>query len=101
MTIANTWQGDDLVIAVTVLDDDGAAKNLTGGTVEAGASGPSGSLVTPTVTVTDASAGAVSMQFNDGALSGGTWTVQMRVTLDDVTQTVYEDTVKVRRSVIA
>lgn len=98
MTIAAIWENDDLVLAVTVADEAGDAIDLTGATVEAIASMYSGTTVEPTVTVTDAAAGAVTVQFDDGALSSTVWRIQVRVTIADVTQTVLDETVSVKRS---
>lgn len=96
-----SWATDSFEAEVTVtVDPGGAAKNLTGATVATLAAGPGGT-VAGTATVTDAANGVIAISFDAGDLSAGIWRVQVRVTLSGEVQTVYDDTVQVRASVVA
>ncbi len=99
MSISDSHHGDDLRLLVTVTSN-GAAKDITGATVAAVARKGS-TTVTPTATIQDAAAGTVLISANEGQLGQGLWKVQLRVTLGDETQTVFDDTHHVHASAFA
>lgn len=92
--------GDSLAIIVHVKDDAGAAKDLTGATVEAAAKlvTGNGSAVAATTSLGVAASGEISVSFAAGALGAGTWEIQVRATLSAVVQTVAEARITVEPS---
>ena len=97
MTITH-YASDDLVIAVQVAFDPGAEISaLTGGAVEAKVQNSQGSL-TSASSCTITSPDTVRVGFADGSLSAGFYKLQVRATVDGVTQTVAEDSIDVRAS---
>lgn len=96
-SVLETFADNDLPVDITVKDNDGDAQNLTGATVEASAVKGS-TKVMGEVTITDAPGGVVNLVFSEGLLSEGIWTVQLRVTIGDITQTVYSEDCVVKKS---
>lgn len=97
--IGPIWEGDDLVIRVTV-EEDGAAKDISGATIEARAVSGADS-VTPTINEVDLSAGRINVVFAEDDLADGYWTLSVRVTLGSITQTVGVYNITVNKSVFA
>ena len=91
-----TWTADDFSLDLTV-NEDGAAKDITGATVEA-VVGRSGTNEAVTATIADAPNGVVRVAWDEDTFASGTYTLQVRVTIGAETQTVYSEAVAIRRS---
>lgn len=93
-----TYFGDTFSIAVDVIRENGAPLDISGAAVEMAASRGGSTVNATSVTITDAPGGHFVGLFDPGALDERVWTLQARVTLGGVIQTVYEDSLTVRRS---
>jgi hypothetical protein len=91
------YKADDLIINLNVgFQDDAPITTLTGSTVEAIAKGPS--TVNADSIIIQPSGTELKIVFNDGSLAVGQWQMQVRVTLDDITQTIAEAIIDVKTS---
>lgn len=91
------YKADDLIINLTVGFQDGAPiTTLTGATVEAIAKGPN-TINANTITV-QPSGDEVTIVFNDNTLAVGQWQMQVRATLNGITQTIAEAVIDVKTS---
>lgn len=101
MTAITTFEADDLIINVNVTFEPGSEITaLTGGTVEAYVERAGAARVAAnSVTIVDAD--TIRVTFNENTLSEGVYTLQVRATVDGVTQTVSppDTTVTVHRSI--
>lgn len=98
MTAITTFEADDLIINVNVTFEPGSEITaLTGGTVEAYVERAGAARVAASsVSIVDAD--TIRVTFNENTLSEGVYTLQVRATVDGVTQTVAEAVVTVKGS---
>lgn len=98
MTAITTFEADDLIINVNVTFEPGTAITaLTGGTVEAYVERAGAARVAAnSVSIVDAD--TIRVTFNENTLAEGVYTLQVRATVDGVTQTVAEAVVTVKGS---
>lgn len=98
MTAITTFEADDLIINVNVTFEAGSEITaLTGGTVEAYVERAGAARVAAnSVSIVDAD--TIRVTFNENTLTEGVYTLQVRATVDGVTQTVAEATVTVKGS---
>lgn len=98
MTAITTFEADDLIINVNVTFEPGSEiTELTGGVVEAYAERAGAPRVAAnSVSIVDAD--TIRVTFNENTLSEGVYTLQVRATVDGVTQTVAEAVVTVKGS---
>lgn len=90
------YKADDLIINLNVAFQDGAEiTDLTGATVEAIAKGPN-TINADTITIVDGS--TLKIVFNDNTLPVGQYQMQVRVTVNDITQTIAEALIDVKAS---
>lgn len=99
LTNITHYEADDLIIAVEVTFEPGSPITaLTGGTVEAFAERQGAARIAAnSCTILDAD--SVLVAFNEGTLTEGVYTLQVRATVSGVTQTIADATVTVRGSV--
>jgi hypothetical protein len=97
MTTITIHAGDSLVLEVAVSFDSGApVSSLTGATLRASASYIDGRSASTTVDAsTSITSNTATCTWAAGALTAGSWRVQVRATKSGLTQTVYEDTITV------
>lgn len=95
----NSYVLDTLAIIVNWTNEDGTAKDLTGGSVVAFASS-GGVTYELTAVILDATAGQVRISSDPGDLPAGLYQVQTRATVSGITQT-YALQVPVRASLVA
>ncbi|NGQ93378.1 hypothetical protein G5V65_21050 [Rhodobacter sp. HX-7-19] len=98
MTAITTFEADDLIINVNVTFEPGSEITaLTGGTVEAYVEREGAARVAAnSVSIVDAD--TIRVAFNENTLAEGVYTLQVRATVDGVTQTVAEAVVTVKGS---
>lgn len=89
-----------LTINVTVYES-GATKDITGATLTAKMRSPDGTTSDVTTDLTDAANGLVQLTIADDELSSrGEWICELAVTLGGKSQTVWQEPVMVRDSLI-
>ena len=79
MTLASIIEGNTLFIQVSVKEPGGAAKDLTGATIEASARRASVSVAADSAQVSDPAGGLARVGFHTGALSRGKWRLEVRI----------------------
>ncbi len=98
MTI-NTYQGDSVIVDVTV-NESGSAKNITGGTVAAAVRSPGGDDTTVTAAITDAANGIARFTCPVATLNTtGAWLAELELVIGSESQTVYSETINVSQAI--
>ncbi len=95
------YEGNTLKIAVTVVDEDGAAVNLTTATMDTYFGKLGGQGYEGTVEAVDLSSGEVYISFDTTATKAPEGNAQLVVTMSGQTQTVYDEKITVKKSVTA
>lgn len=97
--IQRIFEADDLILSVEVTFDANAEiQSLTGGTVIARAWDQTSPVVVATsATIVDAN--TIKVVFSDGTLSAGSYRLQVRATVANVTQTLVDLRLEVLPSV--
>lgn len=91
--------GDSLTVDLA-LTDGGAALNLAGATVVAGARSRAGVYVAATATVVNAAGGLARVHFAPAALGADVWELQVSVTLGSERQTPLRTRLTVEGSIL-
>lgn len=98
MTITS-YEADDLIINIPVTFDAGSEiTDLTGGAVEAYAQRAGAERIAATAAAITSESSA-KVTFADGTLAQGVYTLQVRVTVSGVTQTIADEVLTVGASV--
>ena len=93
-------QGDSLIVDVTV-EENGSAKNITGGTVEAAVRSPSNADTTVTAAITNASNGVVRFTCPKAVLNVvGPWLAELELVIGAESQTVWQETIQVSQAIM-
>lgn len=98
--IYNIFSADSFRAKVTVLQEDGSTKNLSGATAVAVATNGT-QAISGVVNLASAATGEIGVVFSAGAMATGNWEVQVRVTLNGETQTVSRLFVRVEAAAVA
>ena len=93
-------QGDSLIVDVTV-EENGSAKNITGGTVEAAVRSPTDTDTTVTALITDAANGVVRFTCPKAVLNVvGPWLGELELVIGSESQTVWQETIQVSQAIL-
>ncbi len=100
MVTINTYQGDSVIVDVTVKTND-VAKNITGGSVDAAVKAPDGTITTVTAAITDAANGVARFTCPVATLNAtGAWLAELELVIGSESQTVWSETVYVSQAIL-
>ena len=90
--ITDSYEGDELSFEVTVNENgvSGSPKDLTGATVECNAVMGGVTIAADTVELAVAASGTINVVFQEDSLTRGRWRIQVRATISNETQTVFD-----------